>query len=164
VYLPTGRRPVSFRARSARVPAHRPQAGFLSVAKGPCSCPPAAGRFPFGREAPVYLPTGRRPVSFRARSAHVPAHRPQAGFLPGAKRPCTCLPAAGRFPFGREAPVYLLTGRRRVRGPPQELAAKRALRAKRLVDIPGVFFLYPDFFLLSFLYKSRYRHAVFCNV
>ena len=29
VYLPTGRRPVSFRARSARVPAHRPQAGFL---------------------------------------------------------------------------------------------------------------------------------------
>ena len=33
VNLPTGRRPVSFRARSARVHAHRPQAGLLSGAK-----------------------------------------------------------------------------------------------------------------------------------
>ena len=94
LYLPTGRRPVSFRARSARVPDHRPQAGFLSGAKRPCICPPAAGRFPSGREAPVYLPTGRRPVSFR--------------------RPYTCPPAVGRFAFGREAPVYLPTGRRPV--------------------------------------------------
>merc|ERR1711923_140142 len=128
VYMPTGRRPVSFWARSARVHAHRPQAGLLSGAKRPCTCPPAGGRFPFGREAPVYLPTGRRPVSFgreapvclptgrwpvsfRARSARVPAHRSQAGFLSGAKRPFTCPPAAGRFHFGREAPVYLPTGR-----------------------------------------------------
>merc|ERR1711923_318558 len=114
VYLPTGRRPVSFRARSARVPAHRPQAGFLLGAKRPCICPPAAGRFSFGREAPVYLPTGQRPVSFQARSARIPAHRPQAGFLSGAKRSCTCPPAAGRFLFGREAPSYLPTGRRPV--------------------------------------------------
>ena len=96
-----------------------PQAGFFSGAKRSCTCPPAAGRFPFGREAPVYLPTARRPVYFRVRSACVPAHRPQAGFLSGAKRPCPCPPAAGRFPFGREAPVYMPIGR------PQELAAKR---------------------------------------
>ena len=131
VYLPIGRRPVSFRAQSARVPAHRPQAGFFSGAKRPCTCPPVAGLFPFGREAPVYLPTGHRPVSFQARSACVPAHRPQASFFSGAKRPCTCPPAAGLFlfgrkapctcppaaglfPFGREAPVYLPTGRRLV--------------------------------------------------
>ena len=33
-----------------------------------------------------------------------------------------------------------------------------------LLKNTGCFFLYPDFFLLSFLYKSRYRHAVFRNV
>ena len=113
--MPTGRRPVSFRARSARVHAHRPQAPvarpFFFGREAPVYLP--TGRFLFGREATVYLPTGRRPVSFRARSALVPAR----GFFSGAKRPCTCPPAAGRFLFGCEAPVYLPTGRRPVSFP-----------------------------------------------
>ena len=104
-FLSKMRMPVYFRAQSARIHAHRPQAGFLSGAKRSCTCQPAAGWFsfgreapvynPFGREAPVYMPTGLRPVSFgreapvymsigrravfsRARSARVHAHRPQA--------------------------------------------------------------------------------------
>ena len=123
VYLPKGRRPVSFRARSARVPAHRPQAGFLSGAKRPCTCPPAAGRFPFGREAPVYMPIGRRPAvylpGFVAGTKRPYTCPPAAGRFPsGAKRPCTCPPAVGWFLFGREAPVYMPSGRWRVRRPP----------------------------------------------
>ena len=54
--------------KCVRVNAHRPQAGLLSGAKLPCTCPPAAGRFTFGRKAPVY-------------SIH--AHWLQAGFLSG---------------------------------------------------------------------------------
>ena len=48
------------------------------------------------------------------------AGRGQAGFLSGAKRPCTCPWATGRFPFGREAPLYLPTGRRRSAGASRE--------------------------------------------
>ena len=95
-YLPTGRRPVSFRAQSARVPAHRPQAGFFS---GACA------RVPAHRPQACFI---------SGACACVPAHRPQAGFFSGTKRPCTCPPAAGQFLFGREAPVYLPTGRRPV--------------------------------------------------
>ena len=115
VYMHRGRMPVYFRARSARVHAHRPQVGLLSGAKRPCTSPLAADWFTFGHEAPVYIPTGtERPFN---------AHRPQAGLvsdakrpctwpaglLSGAKRPCTCPPAIDWFTFGRKAPVYMPT-------------------------------------------------------
>ena len=93
------------------------KASFLSDAKRPYTCPPAAGRFlfgtkrsftcspdacwfHFGRKALLYTLIDRRQVSFR-----------ETGLLSGAKRPCTWPPVIGRFPFGREAPVYMPTGR-----------------------------------------------------
>ena len=141
VYMPTGRRPISFRSGSARVHSQRPKAGLFLGVKCSCTCPPAErrftfgrpctsppteGRFIFGREASVYMSTGRWPVYFRAHIARVHAHWPQAGFFSGAMRPCTCPPATGRFTFvplcmptgrftfGRKAPVYMSTGRRPV--------------------------------------------------
>ena len=54
VYIPTGSRPVYFRARSARVHAHRLQVGLLSGAKRPCKCPPATCRFTFGSSVRVH--------------------------------------------------------------------------------------------------------------
>ena len=75
VYMPTGRRPVYFWVRSARVHAPWLQAGLLSGTKRPCTvymptgrstfgrepctCPPAAGWSTLGHEVPVYMPTGQ---------------------------------------------------------------------------------------------------------
>ena len=141
VYMPTCRRLVFFRVRSARLHAHRPQAGLLYGTERLFIYPLAACRFSFGPEAPVYMPTGRKTVYFRTQSARVHnrpfffqardarvhthrpqvgllsgasrlhAHLPQAGFLSGAKRPLTCPRAAGRFTSGSEVPVYMPTGR-----------------------------------------------------
>ena len=87
--MPTGRKLVYFRTRSARVHA-RPV--YLRT-----------------RNARVH--THRPQVGLLSGASRLHAHLPQAGFLSGAKRPLTCQRAACRFTIGREAPVYMPTGR-----------------------------------------------------
>ena len=83
---------------SARLYAHQQQAGLLSGVKHPFTCPSAAGR----------LLSGCKPGYCRALSIY--GYQQQADLLSGAE--CIWPPAAGRFTFGCEAPVYMPTGRR----------------------------------------------------
>ena len=151
VYMSTGDRPVSFRGAkrpstcppaAGRFPFGREVPVFMSTVRftfgRPSTCPPVAGRFPFGRKASVYMPTGRMPVSYRAQSARLHAHRLQADFVLGAKRPCTCPPAVGRFTFGREAPVYMPTGRRPVPFRARRPVARGTLRACSRGTLHGI--------------------------
>ena len=96
--MPNGSRLVYFRARSAHLYAHQQQEGLLSGVKHPFTCPSAAGR----------LLSGCKPGYCRALSIY--GYQQQADLLSGAE--CIWPPAAGRFTFGCEAPVYMPTGRR----------------------------------------------------
>ena len=84
--------------RSAHLYAHQQQEGLLSGVKHPFTCPSAAGR----------LLSGCKPGYCRALSIY--GYQQQADLLSGAER--IWPPAAGRFTFGCEAPVYMPAGRR----------------------------------------------------
>ena len=61
--MATSSKPIYFRARS--VYGHQQQAGLLSAARHPCTCPPAAGLSTLGHEATVYMPQSLAAKSLR---------------------------------------------------------------------------------------------------